>query len=86
MHPFDLPEPLSDKSKSIVLDLAVLHLSRVNPSGPNHELVIRSSHLALLLSPNFPPVFHLQRVHRLLPVNCPGDMPLDIGSGSSAFL
>ena len=25
MHPFDLPEPLSDKSISILLDLAVLH-------------------------------------------------------------
>ena len=86
VHPFDVPEPLSGKSTSVLLDLAALHLSFVNHPGPNHELVNRSSHLPFLISPNFPPLFHLQRVHRYLPVYCSGDMPLAIGSGSSTFL
>ena len=68
MHPFDLPEPLSGKSTFVLFDLAVLHISLVNHPCPNHELVIRRSHLAFLLSPNFPPLFHLQRAHRLLTV------------------
>ena len=86
VHPLDLTKPLSDKSTSVVLDLAVLYVCLVNSSRPNHELVIRLSHLALLLSPNFPPLFHFQRAHRLLPVYCSGDMPLDIGFSSSTFL
>ena len=86
MHPFDLPEPLSDKSTPILLDLAVLHISLVSHPDPNHELIIRSSHLPLFLSPNFPPLFHLQRVHHLLPVYYSGDMPLAIGSGIFTFL
>ena len=86
VHPFDLPEPSRGKSTSGLLDLAALHISLVNHPGPNHELVTRSSHLPFLLSPNFPPLFRLQRVHRYLPVYCSGDMPLPIGSGSSTFL
>ena len=45
MHSFDLPQPLSGKSTSVLLDFAVLHLCLVNHPGPNHELVIRSCHL-----------------------------------------
>ena len=53
MHPFDLPELLSDKSVSILLDLAV-HISHlVNSPGPNHELVIRPSHPRFLLFRTF---------------------------------
>ena len=48
VHPFDLPEPSSGKSTSVLLDLATLHISLVNHPGPNHELVIRSSHVPLL--------------------------------------
>ena len=86
MHPFDLPKPLSDKSTSVLLDLAALHVSIVNHPSPNRELAIRPTHLAFLLSPNFLPRFHLQRVHRLLPVYCSGDMPLAISSGISTSL
>ena len=86
MHPLDLPKPLSDMSTFLLLDLAVLHLSLVDHPDPNHELAIRSSHLAFLLSPNFTPLFHLQRVHRLLPVYYFSDMSLAIDSGISTFL
>ena len=60
--------------------------SLVNHLGPNHELFIRSSHLAFLPSPNFLPLSHLQCVHRLLPVYYFGDIPLAIGSDISIFL
>ena len=75
-YPFELPEPLSDKSTFVHLDLTVLsHIFIVKHPGPNHELVIRSSHISFLLSTSFPPLFHLQRVHR----------SLAIGSGLSLF-
>ena len=67
MHPFDLLESLSDKSTFVLFDLAVLHIYLVNHPCPNHELVIRTSHLAFL-PPNFSSLFHLQRAHRLLTV------------------
>ena len=86
MNRFNLPEPLSDKSISVLLNLTALYVSLVNHPGHNHELVIPPRHLAFLLSPNFPPLFHLQRVHRLLPIYCSGDKPLAIGSGISTFL
>ena len=41
VHPFDLIEPLSNTSTSVLLDLAILHLSFVNHPSPNHELLIR---------------------------------------------
>ena len=86
MHPFDLPEPLSDKSTSVLLDPAVLHMSLVNHPGPIHELVIRSSHLVFIFSTNFPLLFHLQRVDHLLPVYCSGDMSPAIGSVISTLI
>ena len=85
MHSFNMPKPTNDKSTSILVDFR-RPLSLINSPGPNHELVIRSSHLALLLSPNFSLLSYLQRVYYLLPVYCCGDMPLAIGSGTSTFL
>ena len=41
---------------------------------------------AVVLSPNFPPLFHLQRLHHLLPVYSSGDIPLAIGFGIFIFL
>ena len=38
MHSFDLPEPLSGKSTSVLLDLAVLRISLENPPGPTMSL------------------------------------------------
>ena len=61
MHPFDLSEPLSDKSKFVYLDLAVLsHILLVKTPGANHKLLIQSSHLAFFYSPSFPPLFHIR--------------------------
>ena len=62
MHPFDLPEPLSDKSKIVLLDLAILSdLYPLKHLSPNHKLVFRSSHLVTHAVFNHIVHFHLPR-------------------------
>ena len=86
MHPCNLPEPLSDKSTFVLLDLtALFDLCVVNHFRFNNELVIRSGHLAISLPPSFRSLFHLRRVHRLRPVFYSDDMSLAIVSGVSTF-
>ena len=86
VYRFELPEPLSDNSTSVLIDLVVmLDLALINHVGLNHKLVIRLSHLVVSLPPSFPALFHLRRVHYLLPGFCYGGMSRAIGSGISAF-
>ena len=57
MHLFDLPEPLSDKSTFVNLDLAVLSdlsLAKHLSPNPNHELVLWSNHLLIRVFYEFP--------------------------------
>ena len=69
----------------MLLDHAVLHISLVNHFGPSHELVIRSSRRVFILFPNFPLLFHLLRVHRLLSAFCSGTCPSLLAPVSPPF-